>query len=111
MFNRLNAYRIMWVFVMFDLPTTTKKHVKEANKFRDSLLKDGFNMFQYSLYIRHCSSRENALVHIRRIKLMMPAEGHVCVFDLTDKQFGMMEIFQNYSRIEKPNEVEQLELF
>ena len=55
----LNAYRIMWILVFFDLPTETKLERKRYAQFRENLLKDGFGMFQFSIYIRHCSSREN----------------------------------------------------
>jgi CRISPR-associated protein Cas2 len=41
---RLNAYRIMWIFVMFDLPVGTDKERKAATDFRKKLLKDGFSM-------------------------------------------------------------------
>ncbi len=44
-FERLNAYRIMWVFVMFDLPTETKMERKQYALFRKKILKDGFQMF------------------------------------------------------------------
>ena len=58
--NRLNAYRIMWVLVLFDLPTETAAERKIYAKFRKNILKDGFQMFQFSIYLRHCASRENA---------------------------------------------------
>ena len=29
--DRLNAYHIMWLFVFFDLPVTTKKEMKAAS--------------------------------------------------------------------------------
>ena len=61
--SRLNAYRVMWLFVYFDLPTTTKKERKEYTKFKARLDKGGFSMLQYSVYIRHCASEENADVH------------------------------------------------
>lgn len=70
--ERLNEYRIMWVLVFFDLPTETKKQRKSANDFRRNLLKDGFVMFQYSIYMRHCPSKENAEVHQQRVKKMLP---------------------------------------
>lgn len=41
---RLNAYHIMWLFVFFDLPVTTKREQKAASDFRKNLLKDGFIM-------------------------------------------------------------------
>ena len=49
MFNRLNAYRIMWVLVFFDLPTETPKERKVAALFRKKIMKDGFQMFQFSV--------------------------------------------------------------
>ncbi|HNW55011.1 MAG TPA: CRISPR-associated endonuclease Cas2, partial [Bacteroidales bacterium] len=39
--ERLNQYRIMWVFVFFDLPTDTKKDRRNYALFRKSLQKDG----------------------------------------------------------------------
>lgn len=46
--DRLNAYRIMWTIVLYDLPTDTKKERKAAARFRKELLQDGFSMFQFS---------------------------------------------------------------
>ncbi len=109
--NRLNAYRIMWVMVFFDLPTETAKERKISARFRKDIMKDGFNMFQFSIYTRHCPSRENADVHIKRVKRLLPEKGHVGILCITDKQFGSMEIF--YGRKEKPVKAPcvQLELF
>ena len=39
----LNAYRIMWLFVFFDLPTATKKDRRNASQFRNNILKDGIH--------------------------------------------------------------------
>lgn len=111
MFDRLNAYRIMWVLVFFDLPTETKKDRKIYAKFRKEIMADGFNMFQFSIYLRHCPSRENADVHIKRVKKILPAKGHIGIMCITDKQFGMMEIFRGKEIIDGPESVQQLELF
>ena len=59
-FERINEYRIMWVLVLFDLPTETKAERKQYSLFRKKLIKDGFAMFQFSIYVRNCPSRENA---------------------------------------------------
>ena len=55
-FERFSEYRIMWILVFFDLPTETKKEKKAYTDFRKSLIKDGFTMFQFSIYVRHCLS-------------------------------------------------------
>lgn len=109
--NRLNAYRVMWVMVFFDLPTETKTERKKAALFRKNLLKDGFSMFQYSIYTRHCPSKENADVHIRRVKFFLPDTGHVVIFTITDKQFSMMELFYKAAPEKRPDTPQQLELW
>ena len=88
--SRLNAYRIMWVLVFFDLPTETKRDRKNYSIFRKKILGDGFTMFQFSIYVRHCNSKENADVHMKRVKLILPPDGNVGIMCITDKQFGMM---------------------
>ncbi len=109
--NRLNQYRIMWVLVLFDLPTETKKDRKQAGLFRKRLIGDGFAMFQFSIYLRHCPSRENAQVHIKRVKSFLPPNGHVGIINITDKQFGMIELFYGKKEADKPDTPQQLELF
>lgn len=110
-FSRYNAYRIMWVLVFFDLPTETKKQRSAATRFRKLLIDDGFNMFQFSIYLRHCPSRENAEVHIKRVKRSLPSEGKVGILCITDKQFGQMELFFAKKETNLPTMPQQLELF
>ena len=109
--TRFSEYRIMWVLVLFDLPTETKKDRKDYALFRKRLLQDGFTMFQFSIYLRHCPSAENADVHIRRVQNILPPNGKVGVMRITDKQFGDMKLFdcQKEALLNQP--VQQLELF
>jgi CRISPR-associated protein Cas2 len=111
MLTRLNAYRIMWVLVFFDLPTETKKDRKNYAVFRKKIMADGFQMFQFSMYIRHCSSKENADVHNKRVKAILPSKGHIGIMCVTDKQFGMMEIYRGHDSVPAPPTVQQLEMF
>ena len=111
MYDRLNAYRIMWILVHFDLPTETKKDRKAYTEFRKKIMQDGFQMFQFSMYIRHCSSKENAEVHMKRVKKILPARGHVGILCITDKQFGMMEIYHGKENVKAPGTIQQLEMF
>ncbi len=109
--QRLNAYRVMWTIVLYDLPTETKKERKAAARFRKDLLQDGFSMFQFSAYVRHSPSSENADVHKRRVKKSLPEFGKVGILQITDKQFGQMEIFYGEKPAEKQPIPQQLELF
>ena len=109
--NRFSEYRIMWLLVFFDLPTDTKKERKAAADFRKHLLNDGFTMFQFSIYVRHCASHENAQVHLKRVKAMLPDYGQIGCLAITDKQFSEIELFVCKKEV-KPNAPgQQLELF
>lgn len=109
--ERISEYRVMWVLVFFDLPTDTKTARKHAADFRKHLLEDGFVMFQFSIYMRHCASAESAEVHIRRVKSFLPDYGNVGMISVTDKQFGKMELFHRGKPKSPPMGVMQLELF
>ncbi len=68
-------------------------------------------MFQFSIYLRHCPSAENADVHIQRVKRWMPGMGKIGILRITDKQFGDMQIFECSKEIGVKQPVQQLELF
>lgn len=101
----------MWVLVLFDLPTETKKEKREYVQFRKRLIEDGFTMFQFSIYIRHTMSKENANAHIRRVKSFLPPTGKVCIICITDKQFGEIELFYGAKATAVNAPGQQLELF
>ena len=109
--TRLNEYRVMWVLVFYDLPTETVQQRKDAALFRKRILGDGFTMFQFSIYIRHCPSMDNALVHIQRVKAILPKYGNVGILSVTDKQFAAIQLFicKKEEKINQP--YQQLELF
>lgn len=109
--ERFSEYRIMWVLVFFDLPTETKRDRKRYTDFRDKLIKDGFTMFQFSIYLRHCASAENAQVHVQRVKNSLPPNGNIGILCITDKQFGNMELFYGKEEKKVTTPYQQLELF
>jgi len=95
----------------FDLPTNSQRARKAYQIFRKRLLQDGFSMLQYSVYIRHCASRENAEVHIRRVKRALPNRGNVSILMVTDKQFSQIIHFQGRTEVEGPSVSQQMEMF
>lgn len=101
----------MWVVVMFDLPVDTAAARKAYASFRKKLLQDGFARMQYSVYIRHCASRENADVHLGRVEAYVPHDGEVRAITITDKQYERMRVFWGKRRKAPENPPRQLELF
>jgi len=79
---------------MFDLPTMTSEDRKRYRLFHDFLEDDGFDRMQYSIYIRHCASEENAAVHMARVRATLPQDGEVRIISITDKQFGRIQVYQ-----------------
>ena len=108
---QLSAYRTMWLLAMFDLPTDTKKARKDYTRFRKVLIKDGFTMMQYSVYIRHCASEENASVHDGRVVASLPPDGEVRLLRITDKQYERMRVFWGKRRKPTEQPPRQLEFF
>ena len=98
----------MWLFTMFDLPTHNKEARKRYTQFRTFLLKQGFTMMQYSVYSRYCASEEVSKVHRKRIKTVVPPEGHVRVLSITDHQFGKMESYYGRQVIPTENPPDQM---
>jgi CRISPR-associated protein Cas2 len=107
----INSYKIMWLFVFFDLPVINKADRKAAALFRKNIMQDGFHMMQYSVYNRHCASEESAQVHIKRVQKLIPSKGAVSILKVTDKQFGDILNFHGKTHKPSPNTPTQLELF
>lgn len=110
-YERFNAYRIMWLFCLFDLPTNTKAQRKRASEFRKHLVEDGFDMMQFSVYKRFCGSAEACEVHAKRIKEWLPSEGTVSILKFTDRQFGDIKTFIGNKPKKAEKTPQQLEFF
>ena len=107
----LSGYRSMWIISMFDLPMDTDRARKAYTAFRKALLKDGFTMMQFSVYVRHCASEENADVHDNRVSAALPDDGEVRILRITDKQYERMRVFLGKRRQCPEKPPAQLELF
>jgi CRISPR-associated protein Cas2 len=107
----LNGYRIMWIFVLFDLPVGTKKERKAATGFRNDLLDLGFEMSQFSVYLKFTASKEQAESIERHVEAMMPPSGKVHVVQITDKQYENIRTYRGRKREPSPKNPNQLALF
>lgn len=104
--------RFMRLFVFFDLPTNTKKQRKYATRFRKHLLKEGFMMLQYSVYVRVCKGQEIVNLYTNRLEDNLPKEGHIRVLQITDKQYERMKILIGDETVEEKHVgMKQLLLF
>lgn len=107
----LSGYRLMWIFVMFDLPVGTKKQSREATKFREFLLDQGFEMSQFSVYARFCNGKDAFESQLRRIERNLPEKGEVHVLTFTDKQYENIVRFSSQRRKRQKKNPDQLAMF
>ena len=107
----LSPYRIMWLFVMFDLPVGTKKERKQATGFRNYLLDLGFEMSQFSIYVKYCASGEKAESVGKQIQPKLPFGGKVDILTITDKQFANIKRFYAKKRVRNEDKPTQLRMF
>ena len=89
--NAIDAsYKIMRLFVLFDMPVKTDDEKREYRKFRDFIMDDGFMMLQYSVYTRYCANDSDAQKHIDRIQKKKPKYGNIRILKVTENQFKSM---------------------
>lgn len=104
--------QFMRVLVMFDMPTRTKEDRKAVSKFRHILLREGYFMLQFSVYVRICKGVKSANTYLDRLHCFIPKKGHIRALILTEKQFDHMRILVGQpSEIEKAQKPIQLTLF
>ncbi|MGM8211179.1 CRISPR-associated endonuclease Cas2 [Virgibacillus sp. W0430] len=77
---------------MFDLPVETKAQVRTYTKFRKELIKQGFLMMQYSIYVKSCLNKDAAHGTISNVRRFLPKDGHVRSMIITERQFEKMTI-------------------
>jgi CRISPR-associated protein Cas2 len=107
----LSSYRIMWLFVLFDLPVGTKKERKAATKFRHSLLDLGFEMSQFSVYLKFCAGKEQSEALAKLVETGMPSSGKVHLVAITDKQYESIRTYRGRKRELASKMPDQLVLF
>jgi CRISPR-associated protein Cas2 len=94
----LSGYKAMWLFAMFDLPVDKPELRREYTQFRASLLKHGFTMLQYSVYVHYAVSEETEETLRRKVQAALPGHGQVRLVSVTDRQFGKMEVYVGRKR-------------
>ena len=89
-------FKMGWLVVCFDLPVMTDVERKRATGFRNFLLKDGFLMMQYSVYVRSCVTFARQQTHIRRVEDHAPPDGSIRAFFITRAQWAKAYCIQGH---------------
>ncbi|WP_109261886.1 CRISPR-associated endonuclease Cas2 [Hyphobacterium indicum] len=101
----------MWMMVVFDLPVTEIEPRKAANRFRLFLKDLGFEMAQFSVYVRHTPGKEAIQSLLSKIEAALPAEGKIDILQFTDKQYERIISFRGRCRGPDKKAPNQYEMF
>lgn len=107
----LSGYRLMWVAVMFDLPVVEKAERKAATDFRKTLLNLGFEMTQFSVYMRFCTSQAQVDTFRRKVEYALPEGGRVNILIFTDKQYERIISYIGKAKQPPKKSPDQFDLF
>ncbi len=101
----------MWIVVMFDLPVVEKAERKAATDFRNALLDMGFEMSQFSVYMRFCSSQSQVDSYCLQVERNLPRGGKVNILQFTDKQYERIITFRGNTKQVCKKSPDQYDLF
>jgi len=107
----LSGYRLMWMVVMFDLPVVEKAERKAATEFRNALLDMGFEMSQFRVYMRFCTSPAQVDTYCKRVECALPTGGKVNILQFTDKQYERIMSFHGKAKQPANKTPDQFDLF
>lgn len=77
---------------MFDLPVETAEERKKYREFRKLLIKEGFTMMQFSVYVRTCPNRDYSKFIEKKLKENVPNCGNIRLLTVTEKQYDDMKL-------------------
>ena len=95
------ARRFMRIIVFFDLPTITRADKRAYTLFRRFLLKDGYDMIQWSVYGRIANGIDDTKTHIRRLKTNLPPAGSVRCLQISEKQFAGIKMLVGAAKLQE----------
>lgn len=81
----------MMMILFFDLPSTTKKDIREYTKFVELLKKEGFVRMQESVFSKLALNQSVVNSSMIELRKNLPPEGGVSVLTITENQFFSIE--------------------
>ena len=77
---------------MFDLPVETNEEKRYYSSFKKDIMKLGFIMLQYSIYLKSVNVKTKVEREIEKIKRICPPIGNIRVLSVTEHQYQNMQI-------------------
>jgi CRISPR-associated protein Cas2 len=97
----MSEYRQMRVIILYDLPMDNKDAVRQYTLFRKRIIRMGFSMLQYSIYVKVVLNEAGYTKIIRNIQNDLPDYGNVRILKVTEKQFSTMKFLRGRSSLQE----------
>ena len=95
----MNEIKYMRLILFFDLPSKEDYEKKEYRLFQKALIKNGYVMMQFSVYIKAINSFSKVKREMQKIKKDIPSGGNIRMIAITEKQYLNMEIILGHKNI------------
>lgn len=95
----MNEIKYMRLILFFDLPTREDYERKDYQSFRKTLIKNGYVMLQFSVYVKATNSFSKVKREMQKIKKDLPRAGNIRMIAITEKQYLNMEIILGHKNI------------
>ena len=86
----MSLYRPMRLVLLYDICNSDYLERKEYTIFRNALLKNGYYMMQFSVYVKCVNVQTKIEQEINKIKKYIPKFGNIRVIAVTEKQYSNM---------------------
>ena len=89
----------MRIIIMYDLDMSDPSLVRQYNIFHKNLIRKGYMMMQYSIYIKILNAPTKKNYEIKSLKKIVPNNGNVRVLVITNQQYNNMEMIRGSKRL------------
>ena len=84
---------------MFDLPSVELYEKKDYQQFKKHLMKSGYIMLQFSIYMKSLNAASKTNREIEKIKKHIPPSGNIRILVVTESQYNNMFILLGNKKI------------
>ena len=81
----------MRIILFFDLPSTTKKDIREYTRFVKYIKKEGFVRMQESVFSKLALNQSVVNSSMNNLRKNVPPEGTISILTITENQFSSIE--------------------
>lgn len=92
---------------MYDLDFSSPEAVKKYQIFHKALVRRGWIMLQYSVYMKMVHTAQQGLNSIQQLKQFLPPNGNIRIIKITNQQYMQMTLMRGNKNINESLNTEE----